>query len=725
MKAKKLNWSVEPNGTAFAAAAILFTCLCANTLIAQTRSQVFAWNNLGMHCMDDDFSVFTILPPYNVFHAQVVVGTNGTAHLASNTGGFQVNYQAVTDADGSINTTSIRKSNFWEYVTPMLGLSPPPDTGLELGPEFSPAAVMPGTGNPLQPMTYVPGSAWYAAWGVPITPYDDDLQLNPYPMMHVVTSGGGFASASTDIVLPVSTEMDCRACHASGSGLTARPDPDWEWNPVPTIDYRLNILRLHDQHRFATVPTMYTNILSATGFNTEGLYASVVQDGRPVLCAICHLSEAVPDSGYPGLAPLTTVVHGHHASVIDPSNGMTLGASSNRTSCYRCHPGEDTRCLRGAMGRAVAADGTLAIQCQDCHGGMSLVGDPARTGWLDEPTCQACHSGDAVKNSGQIRYNNVFVSGTTMRDPANARFATNPDTPAAGLSLYRFSRGHGGLYCSACHGSTHAIYPSAFGNDNVASIQQQNYEGTISECSSCHGSDTPAPSSNTFGGPHGMHRLNWVSGHKNPGKTLSNCQTCHGTDNRGTVLSRSFKDQTLYGQTFWRGRRIGCYECHGGPVETGHPPAAAPTASDTAIGTMVNWPVNIGLTASTTTLRIVSQPKMGTVALNGTTATYIPANGFIGTDSFTFCSDSGYRESNLATVTVTVNDVGPCMATLSSTDLSFDELSHVGEIQVSTGVTCPWTAASETLWINLISRGGQAAAACDSLWRATPTAWTA
>ncbi len=29
-----------------------------------------AWNDLGMHCMDKDYSVFSILPPYNVLHAQ-------------------------------------------------------------------------------------------------------------------------------------------------------------------------------------------------------------------------------------------------------------------------------------------------------------------------------------------------------------------------------------------------------------------------------------------------------------------------------------------------------------------------------------------------------------------------------------------------------------------------------------------------------------------------------
>ena len=34
--------------------------------------EVLAANDLGMHCMDREFSVFSILPPFNVFHAQVI-----------------------------------------------------------------------------------------------------------------------------------------------------------------------------------------------------------------------------------------------------------------------------------------------------------------------------------------------------------------------------------------------------------------------------------------------------------------------------------------------------------------------------------------------------------------------------------------------------------------------------------------------------------------------------
>ncbi|MGD2054942.1 MAG: cytochrome C, partial [Gammaproteobacteria bacterium] len=34
--------------------------------------QVLAFNDLGMHCADLDYSTFVILPPFNVIHSQVI-----------------------------------------------------------------------------------------------------------------------------------------------------------------------------------------------------------------------------------------------------------------------------------------------------------------------------------------------------------------------------------------------------------------------------------------------------------------------------------------------------------------------------------------------------------------------------------------------------------------------------------------------------------------------------
>ena len=86
---------------------------------------------------------------------------------------------------------------------------------------------------------------------------------------------------------------------------------------------------------------------------------------------------------------------------MDPVLNTTLDNALNRSACYRCHPGSTTRCLRGAMGSAIAADGSMEMQCQSCHGNMSAVGSPSRVGWIMEPNCQACHTGTATNNTGR------------------------------------------------------------------------------------------------------------------------------------------------------------------------------------------------------------------------------------------------------------------------------------------------------------------------------------
>ena len=63
------------------------------------------WNNLGMHCMDGDFAVLSLLPPYNTIHAQLI-DPQGLLVTDPTAAGMTVTYQAVADPDGSINSTS-------------------------------------------------------------------------------------------------------------------------------------------------------------------------------------------------------------------------------------------------------------------------------------------------------------------------------------------------------------------------------------------------------------------------------------------------------------------------------------------------------------------------------------------------------------------------------------------------------------------------------------------
>lgn len=613
-------------------------------------TRVVAWNNLGMHCMDSDFQVFSILPPYNTVDAQVIVGSK----LAKAGSGVRVTYEAVADPTGSINTSSQGKTNFWSHVQELFGVALAVDMGLA-------GNAMPGNANIPQAATFQSAFNWFNSEGIPITPFDDAGHKNPYPMMRIAARDvNGNLLATTDVVLPVSDEMNCSSCHASGQPAT-KPTSGWVFNTNPDKDYRLNILKLHDDKN-ANDPK-YAPALAANGYNAAGLYATVTTDHKAILCARCHLSEALPGSGIAGIPDLTKAIHGKHAAAKDPITGLTLDNLDNRASCYRCHPGSETKCLRGAMGKAVAPDGTLAMQCQSCHGNMSKVADPARTGWLQEPACQSCHTGTAVQNNGQIRYTTVFEPNGTERVAVNQTFATNPNVPVPGSSLYRFSFGHGGLACEACHGSTHAEYPSFHYSDNVQNQQMQGHSGMLVECGSCH---AVVPSSAT-GGPHGMHRLgqSWVNGHGDYVQTVGTaaCRDCHGLDYRGTVLSYSQADRTLstkYGsKTFWRGYQVGCYACHNGPNTDNASPNTAPTAQNKTLTTNVDLPAAVALAATDPngnplTYRIVSQPEHGTVALAGSAATYFPDKGFAGGDLFTYAAWDGSANSNLATVSVSV-----------------------------------------------------------------------
>ena len=343
---------------------------------------LLAWNDLGMHCVDGkDYSIFSILPPYNNLHAQLVNKATGKQV----TSGVTLTYEAIPDDTvansdplfGSINTTSYTKTNFWDYVTKLFGASPPIDTGLNLSKEA-------GNRTPSltpQPMSFAAANGWYQAEGIPITPVDDKGVKNFYPMVKVVArDAAGNILATAKTVLPVSDEMTCKACHASNTSAAAKPAKGWVSDADAEKDWKKNILSLHDDGKLNT--PLYQQALSTMSYNAGGLLATA-NSGQPVLCASCHSSNALGTTGVAGIKALTHALHGKHSTVKDPS-GNVLGSVTNRTSCYMCHPGSETQCLRGAMSGP-------AQTCQNCHGNMKDVGNTARTGWLEQPNCQACH----------------------------------------------------------------------------------------------------------------------------------------------------------------------------------------------------------------------------------------------------------------------------------------------------------------------------------------------
>ena len=527
------------------------TCSSASDL------RTFAFNNLGMHCYDADFSVFSILPPFNTVNAQVVrAGSATTNPILLDNVQAAVTYSAVADARRSINTTSANKTNFWTYVFGLFGANLPVDTGLT-------GSKMPGTGNVPQPFSVFDATYhWFNAEGVPITNFDDRRTRNPYPLMRIQARDLASATlpAPISVVLPVSDEMHCSDCHTNGKaanratmlkyGIAA-----WSRSPNKQVRYRQNVLILHDAKRG-------TNLMA----------------GTPVLCASCHYSPALdlagtgPVGNQVGKSMLSYAVHGRHGKTIDNvipvAGNPAIIPDSGVGGCYKCHPGAVTKCLRGAMANA-------GITCIDCHGGMLAVGGvySNRMPWVDEPKCQSCHTGDALSHFGTTIRQRVAYD--TADPAATPRIATNLRFAEETGKLYRNSLGHSNLACEACHGSTHAEWPAGRVNvnDNLMATQIQGHTGPIIECSVCH---TNGPGL-TLNGPHGLHNINtpdWNRDHSSFFQGGANCQTCHGVNLEGTVFSRAAANRSLIADdnrsiTIVKGTRISCTICHENPLGGG------------------------------------------------------------------------------------------------------------------------------------------------------------
>jgi hypothetical protein len=207
-----------------------------STAAAAATYKVVAWSELGMHCMDGkDYSIFAVLPPYNVVHAQLIKMGEPPVPITT---GVRITYEATADAKGSINTISSTKSNFWSYINVLFHNNNAPDVGL--------------TGNRTQSLTprklaYDKTNAYWTADGIPTIPYDDQGNRNAYPMAKIVArDANNNVLASAKIVLAVSDEMSCTNCHASNSDSYAKPAAGWENDSNPAKDVKWNILRKHD-----------------------------------------------------------------------------------------------------------------------------------------------------------------------------------------------------------------------------------------------------------------------------------------------------------------------------------------------------------------------------------------------------------------------------------------------------------------------------------------------
>jgi hypothetical protein len=229
-------------------------------------------------------------------------------------------------------------------------------------------------------------------------------------------------------------------------------------------------------------------------------------------------------------------------------------------SCYQCHPGTNTKCLRGAMFNG-------GMLCSDCHGSMVQVGNdftgpvidvatgnpvpgslpvsptnpgdfkfltggnfynPAsnqpRTPWANEPGCGSCHTGDASSNlanttgviknikdvygnTDNIRLLQAYKTGdikATPIVPTNKKFA-EPAVPAT------FANANGTTFANPGAGNP-KLYRVSSGHGGVM-------------CEGCHGA-THAEWPNANPSANDNVTSSQLQGHTG---VVVECTTCHGT----------------------------------------------------------------------------------------------------------------------------------------------------------------------------------------------------
>ncbi len=232
---------------------------------------------------------------------------------------------------------------------------------------------------------------------------------------------------------------------------------------IPTSD-EINCGKCHGN---STDPTVVFNDILATH---DARHGTTLLSSKPVLCANCHGSPALGTSG-PGSSGkyFSQAIHGFHSGL------------ATKPSCYDCHPGAVTQCNRSTHHNA--ADG----YCINCHGTLAAVATSVALGsrvpWENEPKCVTCHN-----------------TGVAQVD--------------TGTTLYRNAMGHGGLFCTACHGSPHAMTPAGQETDNYQSIQYQGKAMALGDCRICHNTSRGGGSATEFAGEHG-------------GSDYSACAICH------------------------------------------------------------------------------------------------------------------------------------------------------------------------------------------------------
>jgi hypothetical protein len=309
-----------------------------------TSFVVLGYNDLGMHCMGEDFSEFMILPPYNNLYAQIIDRSGEEPRIVSS--GVTVVYDIPS------NTTSAGKTNFWDFAAQLFNVPLEVNVGL--------------TGNSLSGSMIASGRNDWVATGIPLTPINDAGDLDPYPVATIKVMQGSMEVGRTHTVVPVSWEMRCDLCHVSSGGNTVAS----------------NILSAHDR-----------------------LHGTTLIQERPLVCGSCHAQPELGLIGNASLPTLSSAMHTAHAPRMQMINVDVPCYACHpgiQTQCLRdVHYGKGYTCTfchgdMTAVGNPGRRPWIDEPRCADCHSRTGFEFEQAGTLYRDSKGhmgihCEACH----------------------------------------------------------------------------------------------------------------------------------------------------------------------------------------------------------------------------------------------------------------------------------------------------------------------------------------------
>lgn len=394
---------------------------------------VVAWNDLGMHCMNQTHATLSILPPFNNLMAQVIRRGDATHAPQLITQGVTVGYSVPG------NTTSVTKTDFWAWAPSLFGVTLAPDVGL--------------TGKSLSGSMDVSG-AHFAAVGIPVTPWPDSDLVHEHPYQQalvVARDAQGLEIARSTPTIPVSTEINCGAsgCHRSEQAIlnshprvtgfdpNAKPvlcakchaDPALGTTGKPEAGYFS--LKMHDQHQFMDQTMSGTNecYMCHPGPKTQCLRGAMNQlHGQQ--CQNCHGNMAAMARG---------IENGRIPWVQEPSCASchTAAYAENPNTLFKLSTGHGGVMCEGCH-NSTHAD-VPSRQPEDNANNIALQGHAGPLG-----DCKVCH-GVIPAGAGPHGITTAGVGDELLRGTTALHVSPDPMRSACTITLPRLGEGGGRL----------------------------------------------------------------------------------------------------------------------------------------------------------------------------------------------------------------------------------------------------------------------------------------